>query len=189
MLISEMFSHTGVMPPAPRLHPIPFSLSQRYNRECTLCGSFGLVSLFVAEHCQLSKAEGVRHVCVVPPSPQVKHHSRTSVLFSWGFLQVNYSYTHMEWSVSVFHLRPGWWVGWRGCWIHTWDDGSDQSCYSVWVRTMMRIMRSSTAQATAIIIFFYREGETHRNSADDGIPTTAKNPQTKTAALMNPPLY
>lgn len=82
MLNSEMFSDTEVM----FCFPIPFSPSQRYNRQCTSYVSFGLVSSFAGEHPQLSKSEG---------DPQC-------VLFDWKYLQVKYSYTHMEWSGAVF---------------------------------------------------------------------------------------
>lgn len=82
MLNSEMFSDTEVM----FYFPIPFSPSQRYNRQCTSYVSFGLVSSFAGEHPQLSKSEG----------------DLQCVLFDWKDLQVKYSYTHMEWSGSVF---------------------------------------------------------------------------------------
>lgn len=82
MLNSEMFSDTEVM----FCFPIPFSPSQRYNRQCTSYVSFGLVSSFAGEHAQLSKSEG---------DPQC-------VLFDWKYLQVKYSYTNVEWSGSVF---------------------------------------------------------------------------------------
>lgn len=59
------------------------------------------------------------------------------------------------------------------------------TCYSVWVRIMMRRMTTTTAQIAPIMMIFYREGDTERDKGRRvlmmGCMKIEMSPQTNTS--------
>lgn len=88
-------------------------------------------------------------------SPEVTCSTCLWVIFFlkwWGVhLQVKY-YIHMEWSLSVFSLAEQQMED-RMEWMMN-KLTTRRSCYSVWVRMMMRRMTTTTAQTAPIMIIF-----------------------------------
>lgn len=129
-------------------------------------------------------------------SPEVTCSTCLWVIFFlkwWGVhLQVKY-YIHMEWSLSVFSLAEQQMED-RMEWMMN-KLTTRRSCYSVWVRMMMRRMTTTTAQTAPIMIIFYREGETEgdegRIALITGNMSTEVSPLTKhrlKQCATNPPL-